>query len=325
MKKIPVYIVTGYLGAGKTSLINSWMHNRPEERLFIIENEIGKVNIDEQMVAGKDVDLIGLTAGCICCSLNDELLDVLEEVSARRDSFDRLVIETTGIADPSSIAAHFIENESVSKVFELRAVLTLVDAENIDFWLKEVKDSSRQISFADMVLINKIDLVSVEKLQEINLTVGKINPTAEIYAAVQGDFDVSSFIEQKAFSAELFSERLEVLPAYESVGIHGIKTFTLFFDGFLDLRSLIKDLALFLSVNLNNVFRIKAVVAVGDYNKRILLQTVRKSYSMSDGTEWNEGEPIRSSFVFIGSNLDKEAVDAMIKKHVVVNQIDVGL
>jgi G3E family GTPase len=199
------------------------------------------------------------------------------------------------------------------------AVLTLVDAENIDFWLKDVKDSSRQISFADMVLINKIDLVSVEKLQEINLTIGKINPTAEIHAAVQGDFDVSSFIEQKAFSAEMFSERLEVLPAYESVGIHGIKTFTLFFDGFLDLRSLIKDLALFLSVNLNNVFRIKAVVAVGDYNKRILLQTVRKSYSMSDGTEWKVGEPIRSSFVFIGSDLDKEAVDAMIKKHVVAN------
>lgn len=319
MKKIPVNIVTGYLGSGKTSFINSWMKNRSGERLFIIENEIGKVNVDEQMVAGKDVELVGLTAGCICCSLNDELLDVLEEISARRDTFDRLVIETTGIADPSSIAAHFIQNDRVAEVFELMSVLTLVDADNVEFWLKEVRDASRQISFADFVLINKIDLVSIEKLQEVNTIVGKINPTAEIYAAVQGDFDVNAFIDQKAFAADSFSDRLEVLPDYESVGIHGIKTFTLFFDGFLDLRSLIKDLAMFLSVNLNYVYRIKAVVAVNDYNKRILLQTVRKGYSMSDGVEWAEGETIRSSFVFIGSNLDKTSIEAMIKKHNLVN------
>jgi G3E family GTPase len=320
MKKIPVYIVTGYLGSGKTSFINNWMTTRDQERLFIIENEVGKVNIDEQMVAGKDVDLIGLTAGCICCSLNDELLDVLEEVSAQRDNFDRLVIETTGIADPSSIAAHFIQNDSVANVFELMSVMTLVDAENIDFWLSEISDSSRQISFGDFVLINKIDLVSVERLQEINIELGKINPTAEMYAAVNGGFDIDAFIDKKAFSASSFSTKLEVLPAFESAGIHGIKTFTLFFDGFIDLRALIKDLAMFLSVNLNNVFRIKAVVAVNDYDKRILLQTVRKGYSVSDGLAWQKDEAVRSSFVFIGKELDKPSIESMIKKHLIVEE-----
>lgn len=314
MDKIPVYILTGYLGAGKTTFLNKWLKERSKERFFVIENEVGQVNIDSQLVQGKEVDLIGLTAGCICCSLQDELLDVLEEVSSRRTSFDHLIIETTGIADPSSIVSTFYKPD-VEQVFELRTVITVVDALNMDFWLGSVSESAMQIAYADVLFVSKADGIGESKQLELTQKLAQVNPTAPILIGFQEE-TVDNIMQSRQHAERQLSQFLYEMPEWVSSSPHGIKTFSLVFDGYIDLRGLVKDLVVFLNKNLNEVYRIKATIAVQDYNKRIVLQTVRNGYSFSDGQEWTPEEEPCSTFVFIGKNLDQSGIRTMIEPYV---------
>jgi G3E family GTPase len=314
MNKIPVYILTGYLGSGKTTFLNQWLKERSKERFFVIENEIGQVNIDSQLVKGKEVDLIGLTAGCICCSLQDELLDVLEEVSARRTSFDHLVIETTGIADPSTIVSTFYKPD-VEQVFELRTVITVVDALNIDYWLGSVSESAMQVAYADVLFVSKADGVEESKQLELIQKLAQVNPTAPIIIGFREE-TVDTIMQSRQHTERQLSQFLYDMPEWISQSPHGIKTFSLVFDGFIDLRGLVKDLVGFLNKNLNEVYRIKAIIAVRDYNKSIVLQTVRNGYSFSDGQEWTLDDEPCSTFVFIGKNLDQSGIRTIIEPYV---------
>lgn len=314
MERIPVYILTGYLGSGKTTFLNHLMKSHEDERFLIIENEIGAVNIDEKLVVGNDLDLVALSAGCLCCSLNDELLDVLEEVSARRESFDSLVIETTGIADPSTVAAPFFELESVRKVFELKAVACLVDLKNIENWMAETNEAGRQIAAADFLLLNKADTVTTAELEDVQKKLININPSALIQKGEHGVFDTAALLSFQTETEEYYSERIKKIEEQENKTPHGIQTFSLKYNK-IDLRSLIKDMMLFLQVNQQNVFRIKAIIAVPDYPRRIVLQSVRSSYSLTDGPLWENEEDRNSHFVFIGRSMNKASVKTMIESH----------
>jgi G3E family GTPase len=160
MSREPVHIITGFLGAGKTTFLNHFIKERLPERIFVIENEYGATSIDGALVMEGVEDIVELSAGCLCCSLADELRDVLEEAHQQRDKYDRLVIETTGIADPGSILQVFLENPAVEKAFELQQVICLADANHVNEWLEEAEEALRQISVADVILMNKVDTVS---------------------------------------------------------------------------------------------------------------------------------------------------------------------
>ncbi len=202
MERIPVVLITGFLGAGKTTFLNHLLKEQPNQRLFVIENEVGKVNVDCKLVLTGDSDIAPLTAGCLCCSLHDELLDVLEEVCVRRDEYDLLVIETTGVADPSSIIQTFLGNRMVEQVFELQQVIFIADASFVEENISHTKEALHQLVCADVVLINKSDQVTEQELNRvINLLQG-IYPTTTIFTGSHGQFNLDDIFAVKPFHDE---------------------------------------------------------------------------------------------------------------------------
>ena len=174
MKKVT--LITGFLGSGKTTFLNHLIREQNSERILVLENEVGKCNVDGALVESGVEEVVELTAGCLCCSLSGELLEALEMISARQDEFDRLVIETTGVADPSSIVQTFLADPIVGRHFKLEQVICVVDAGLVEDWLKETEEALRQIVMADVILLNKSDTVSKFYLKELAEQLQVINP-----------------------------------------------------------------------------------------------------------------------------------------------------
>lgn len=323
MNKIPVHIVTGFLGAGKTTFLNHFIKERLPERMFVIENECGNTNIDGALVMDDVEEVFELSAGCLCCSLADGLLDILEEASKRRDQYDRMVIETTGIADPSSIIQVFLENPAVERVFELEQVICLVDASLVEEWLSEAEEALRQIALADALLINKSDTVALEQLEKTKATLRGINPNASVFSGQQGVFPINEILEigtVKPVTVERMAKT-----AHNHVHEHGscennshkITTFTLSFPQPLDLNNLQLDLNRIVNLYREQVYRVKGFIAIPGYSNRVILQSARSTFIASDGTPWEDTKNREGKLVFIGRGLNKEAFEKMFNRHMV--------
>lgn len=314
MQRIPVQLITGFLGAGKTTFLNHFIQARPNERLFVIENEVGKVNVDCELVMGGVEDIAGLTAGCLCCSLYDELLDVLEEVSMRRDEFDRLVIETTGVADPSSIIQTFLGNRGVERVFELQQVICLTDAAYVEENINATDEARRQLVSADVVLLNKCDQVSEAEVEELVQKLNNIHPTATIFCGEQGVFPIDEILKVQAFHDERTTQVAPTLP--KSTHRHNdITTFTLTFDRPFNLSSLAQELVKLTKLYRHQVYRIKGIIAVNTTPTRVIVQSVRDCFILSDGPLWEPDSKRISHIVFIGKDVERKAIEKMLSRH----------
>lgn len=316
MQRIPVQLITGFLGAGKTTFLNHLIKERTNERLFVIENEVGKINVDCALVMNGEEDIAGLTAGCLCCSLHDKLLDVLEEVSQRREEYDRLVIETTGVADPTSIIQTFLGNRMVERVFELQQVICLADAayilENID----ATDEARRQLVSADVVLLNKCDQIAATEVEQIVQTLENIHPTATLFVGQNGIFPIDKIMEVKPFHDERTNQIASEVPN----GDHrhnDITTFTLTFERPFNLDSLAYDLVKLARLYRHQVYRIKGIIAVDRSPTRVVIQSVRDSFVLTDGPAWEAGAERISHIVFIGKDVKREAIERMIGRHLV--------
>ncbi|MEO1409597.1 MAG: GTP-binding protein [Bacteroidota bacterium] len=317
MKKIPVHLITGFLGAGKTTFLNHLIRSRQPERQMIIENEVGKTNIDSKLVVGADLNVVELTAGCLCCSLNDDLYRVLEEVSYRRDDFDRLLIETTGVADPESLALPFLASPAVERVFELRNTICLVDAENIEHWLAETEESRRQVAFADVILLNKKDRVSEEDLERLSQLLSLINPYANVYTGTEGQFPVDEILGIQQLDAHGAVEKTDDIAPAHKHQVHGISTFTLTFDRAFNLNELGNELVRLLNINRHQIYRIKGLINADNYPVQVVLQSVRNTFRLSDGLPWPVDAPKESKIVFIGKEIKKEAVEKIFRRYLI--------
>ena len=200
--KIPVTVLTGFLGAGKTTLLNRILSENHGRRIAVIENEFGEVGVDHHLVIGAEEEIFETSNGCICCTVRGDLIRVLNQLLKRRERFDHVLIETTGMADPGPVAQTFFLDEDLKAQFSLDAIVTLVDAMHFERHLGELKEPSVQVGFADVVLLNKTDLVAPTDLASIEERIRAINGTAKIFRCQNALVPIDTVLGLGAFDLE---------------------------------------------------------------------------------------------------------------------------
>lgn len=320
----PVTIISGFLGAGKTTFLNALIAHKKNRQLFIIENEFGKEGIDAGLILAPDADIFELNSGCLCCNLNEDLFDLLEILWERKDEFDELVIETTGIADPATVAQPFLVSQNIEKYYKLERVVCIVDAQLISFELEETEETRRQIVFADIILINKSDTVRDGYLKELEGLLRNINPTAvilsgnnetgyplkEILALNRSYFDNQVALD----SPQKYGTVYKVVSGHKEHHHHGISSLSFVFEQPFNLEWFEHRLMMFLSFQARDIYRVKGFIRAKEEKHKIIVQSVSKMLVITCGEEWKPDETLRSRIVFIGRDLKSKGLEQMLKQ-----------
>jgi len=225
-QRVPVTILTGFLGSGKTTLLNRILTEAHGKRIAVIENEYGEVGIDQALVIDADEEIFEMSNGCICCTVRGDLIRILGNLMKRRDKFDYVLVETTGLADPGPVAQTFFVDDEIRDEFSLDGIVTLVDAAHIDQQLGRSDESTEQIAFADVVVMNKTDLVNDEKLDRLENRLRDMNRMAQVVRSKQADIPVDSVLNLSAFDLDKALKRrptfLEPEYPFEWTGIYSL-------------------------------------------------------------------------------------------------------
>ncbi len=209
--KIPVTVLTGFLGAGKTTLLNRILSEQHGQRIAVIENEFGEIGIDQALVINADEEIFEMNNGCICCTVRGDLIRILGQLLKRRDKFDRILVETTGMADPGPVAQTFFMDEDMKAEFALDGLVTVVDAKHLLLHLDDSEEAQKQVAFADVILLNKCDLVSADELETIEQRVRRINAMAKLIRTTNADAPIKAVLDVGGFD---LSRAMEVNPGF---------------------------------------------------------------------------------------------------------------
>jgi G3E family GTPase len=202
IEKIPVTVLTGYLGAGKTTLLNRILSEPHGKKYAVIVNEFGEIGIDNDLVVGADEEVFEMNNGCICCTVRGDLVRILDGLMRRKGKFDAIIVETTGLADPAPVAQTFFIDENVGRKTKLDAVVTVADAKWLKDRLKDAPEAKNQIAFADVILINKTDLVSRDELEEVEARIRGINPYAKLHKTERAKIPLNEVLGRNAFDLD---------------------------------------------------------------------------------------------------------------------------
>jgi G3E family GTPase len=311
--KIPVGIITGFLGAGKTTLLNNLIREYPGKRFAIIENEFGEIGIDSELVLNVDnSNIYELANGCICCSLNEDLADLVKGLLRTGRPFDYLLIETTGIADPSSVVQPFFSDPDIRSSFTMDSVICLVDALHFKHSFKQQEEVHRQVAMADLMLLNKagdVDQGSLNDTREVLLT---MNPYAEIIQTDHAEIRNCRLLDRQAYRAE----RVGSFTLNPEVPDHSISSHSFEFPGDFDIERFSYWMEYFLYINQSNIFRIKGILSFAGNPQKMILQSVRSSYLLEEWDFWEVGKERINRLIFIGIEIPyadiREALESLM-------------
>jgi G3E family GTPase len=308
-KKISVYIITGFLGSGKTTLLNNLLHQFAAEKNVVIENEFGKINIDATLVKGTFETVYELTNGCICCSINNQLLETLSRIHTLENQPDNLFIETTGIADAGEIAANFT-SLFIAEAFDLKKIITVVDAENLLFYKDSNSEVQKQIVAADTVVINKSGLVTTKILTDIKDFIQSVNPYSSTILSKDGSLDRMNLATKNS------QKTVTPTTIYKSESVHKIKTMLYETDAFFDIQKLKYELFKNLYLYYHQIYRIKGYVLNAE-NEVFLVQTTGKTVVI---TPSKKQLILKSQLVFIGKELELKTIERLLKSAFIKNK-----
>ena len=325
---IPVTILTGFLGAGKTTFLNHILNSNKDVRYAIIENEFGEQGIDNELVIKPDETIVELNNGCLCCTLNDNLYDILNELHTRRDEFDEIIIEATGVADPTGLAEPFISHPLVKRHFPLTSIICLVDAELVEDQLKDTKEALNQITFSDILLINKTDLVNTDYLPVLEESLRKLNPLASIVSGYKDNFprieyrrnnDKLEEALKNAHSCSSHNKENDIsFPIHKPHTHHHhehtseVNSISFTFDQPFDLSKLQLRLSVYMTFQSNDLYRLKGLVWLASEDHQFVLQSVGKRFDFSKKRAWESSDIKQSILVFIGKNLKRPGLEKML-------------
>lgn len=319
---IPVTILTGFLGSGKTTLLNHILKADHGERIAVIENEFGESGIDnELLVQDAGEQIVEMNNGCICCTVRGDLVRILGELAAKREAgaltFDRVVIETTGLADPAPVAQTFFVDEDIGMHYLLDAIVTLVDAVHAPEQLREHHEAQEQVGFADRIVLTKTDLAPMTDILTLKARLMRMNPRAAISEARFGQIDLQEVLDLRGFNLNAI---LEIEPDFLSEVDHehddDVSSFVFREARPLDLERVEDFLGAMVQVHGPKLMRYKGILNIAGQPRRIVFQGVHMLMGADHGAPWRDGEARESRMVFIGRDMPRDVLLEGLKNSV---------
>jgi G3E family GTPase len=335
-EKVPVTVLTGYLGAGKTTLLNRILSEPHGKKYAVIVNEFGEIGIDNELVVGADEEVFEMNNGCICCTVRGDLIRILDGLMRQKGKFDAIIVETTGLADPAPVAQTFFMDETIGRKTRLDAVVTVADAKWLSERLKDAPEAKNQIAFADVILINKTDLVSADELSDVEARIRGINPYAKLHKTERAKIALDAVLGRNAFDLDRI---LDLEPAFLEGDEHdhdhdhdhehgdhhhgddhkhghkhahaGLKHYhdeemqsiALRTDTPLDPDRFFPWVQDLVQKEGPNILRCKGILAFKDDEQRFVFQGVHMILDGDHQRPWKKDEKRESRIVFIGRNL----------------------
>ncbi|MGL5164805.1 MAG: CobW family GTP-binding protein [Afipia sp.] len=329
--KIPVTVLTGYLGAGKTTLLNRILSENHGKRYAVIVNEFGEIGIDNDLIVGADEEVFEMNNGCVCCTVRGDLVRIIDGLMKRKGKFDAIILETTGLADPAPVAQTFFVDEDVREKTALDAVVTVADAKWLSDRLKDAPEAKNQIAFADVIVLNKTDLVSKAELAEVEARIRAINPYATLHRTERAQVKLSDVLERGAFDLDRI---LEIEPEFLEDDGHGhdhdhhhhdhdhdhhhhglkhyhdedMQSLSLRTDKPIDPTKFMPWLQELVAKDGEKILRSKGILSFKGDDDRYVFQGVHMMLEGDHQRKWKKDEARESRLVFIGRELPEQAI-----------------